>query len=110
MGLETQLIGASLVITAEGQIDHSTKYDKLPVGIARLCKTRGIPIIALTGCLGDGYQTIYDYNIDEVVPIQDGPMSLDTSLERTYELICDATRRTVRLLKIGSAILPSTAL
>lgn len=110
LGLETQLVGASLVLTAEGQIDHSTKYDKLPVGIARLCKTRDIPIIALTGCLGDGYETIYDYNIDEVVPIQDGPMSLATSLERTYELIRTATRRTVRLLKIGSSILPSTAL
>jgi glycerate kinase len=54
VGLEKSLVGADLVLTAEGQIDAQTRFDKAPAGVARLARRAGIPCIALAGSIGQG--------------------------------------------------------
>ena len=54
LGLEEHLLGAELLITAEGRVDSSTAYNKAPVGVARWAKARGIPVVLLAGSLGAG--------------------------------------------------------
>ena len=102
VGLEEHLADADLVITAEGRVDASTIYDKAPVGVARRAKIRGIPVIAMAGSLGTGYEQVYDHGIDAVVPILARPMSFEESISRTYELLQSATERTMRLLDLGA--------
>ena len=101
LGLEDRLIGADLVITGEGRVDASTIYDKAPVGVARRAKVRGIPVIAMAGSLGTGYEEVYKHGIDAVVPILDRPMNFEESISRTYGLLKNATERTMRLLEAG---------
>ena len=101
LGLEEQLSGADLVITAEGRVDASTTYDKAPVGVARRAKARGMPVIALAGSLGIGYAEVYQHGIDAVVPIVERPMTFEDSISRTYELLRRASERTMRLLVMG---------
>ena len=109
LGLEEHLVGADLLITAEGRVDASTIYDKAPVGVARRAKARGIPVIVMAGSLGIGYQEVYQHGIDAVVPILVRPMNFEESISRTYELMRSATERTMRLLKTGGRIcLPDT--
>ena len=110
VGLENKLTGADLVFTAEGKIDNSTIYGKLPIGIARLASAKGIPVIALTGSLGEGYEGVYGHGINEVVPISDRPMSLDVSLEESYNLLRRATARVINVLRLGGFILPPAVL
>jgi glycerate kinase len=101
LGMEEHLAGADLVITGEGRVDTSTIYDKAPVGVARWAKARSIPVIAIAGSLGPGYQEVYQHGIDAIVPILPRPMSFEESMSRTYDLICSATERTMGLLKVG---------
>ena len=90
-----------LVITGEGRIDGSTIYGKAPVGVARRAKARGIPVIAMAGTLGTGYEAVYQHGIDAVVPIVTRLMRFEESIARTHELLSGATERTLRLLRLG---------
>ena len=101
LGFEKHLEGADLVITAEGRVDSSTIYDKAPAGVARLAKARGIPVIAMAGTLGPGYQEVYQHGIDAVVPILTRPMNFQDSISRTSSLLRGAVERTMRLLSVG---------
>ena len=67
------------------------------MGVAKRAKAKGVPVVALAGSLGTGYQAVYEHGIDAVVPISDRPMSFRESLARTRELLCDASDRAVRL-------------
>ena len=99
--LDGKLEGADLLITGEGRIDASTAFNKAPVGVAKRAKAKNVPVIALAGSLGAGYQEVYAHGIDAVVPICDRPMSFRESLGRTRELLCDAADRAVRLWGIA---------
>jgi glycerate kinase len=101
LGLEKLLAEANLVITAEGQIDRSTLYDKAPIGVARMAKRFGVPVIAMAAVLGEGYQLVYEHGIDAVVSIGDGPMDTQESINRTYSLLVGATERSLRLINLN---------
>lgn len=100
LGFDEHLVGANLVITGEGRVDHSTVYNKAPIGVARRAKAFDIPVIVLAGSLGKGYESVYGHGIDAVVCIVDRPMAIQDSLGRTYALLVDATERTLRLLNL----------
>ncbi len=85
--LEKRLPGTDLVITGEGQIDRSTVFNKAPVGVARLAKKHGIPVFAIAGSLGEGYQQVHEHGIDAVFSLVNGPMSLDDAMGRTLDLL-----------------------
>ena len=104
LGLEERLTGVDLVITGEGRVDVSTTYDKAPVGVARLAKVKGIPVIAMAGSLGTGYEKVYQHGVDAIVPILDRPRTFEDSISRTYDLLRSTTERTMRLLKLGGTI------
>lgn len=48
-GLKERFRGCDLVITGEGKLDSQTAYGKLPVGVARIAKRAGVPVIAIGG-------------------------------------------------------------
>ena len=100
LGFDDHLIGAHLVITGEGRIDASTIYNKAPIGVARRAATHKIPVIALAGILGKGFEAVYDHGIGAVVCIVDRPMPIRESIGRTYELLTSATERSLRLLNL----------
>ena len=104
LGFNALLEGADLVITGEGRADHSTIFNKAPVGVARYAQAHGVPTVLLAGGLGPGYEELYDHNLAALVCISDRPMSFDVSLSRTAELLESAAERTMRLLLTGRAM------
>jgi hypothetical protein len=50
--------GADLVITGEGSLDAQTFHGKTPLGLARMATVASVPVIALAGSLGEGYQRL----------------------------------------------------
>ena len=97
-GLEQHLKDADLVITGEGMIDGQTIYGKTPIGIARLAKKFGLPVVAIGGGISDDAYVVYENDIDALMSIVSYPMSLEMAMERAYELLVDAAERTMRLL------------
>ncbi len=102
VGLAAKLDNADLVITGEGQIDRSTAFNKAPVGVAALAKPRNIPVIAIAGSIGDGYERVHSLGIDAVFSLVTGPMALDEAMNRTRELIARTTEQAVRAVMIGT--------
>ncbi len=101
---DNRLTGANLVITGEGSLDHSTIYNKAPVGVARLAKAKGIPVIAISGSLGEGFQEIYNYGIDAVSAITPGPMTLEAASSNAFRLISNAAEESLRFMKLGGRV------
>ena len=101
LGFDAHLEGADLVVTGEGRADHSTIFDKAPVGVARRALACGVPTILLAGSLGPGHEELYQHGIAGLVCIADRPMSFQQSLQRTEELLEGAAQRTMRLMGAG---------
>ncbi|MYC34329.1 MAG: glycerate kinase [Chloroflexi bacterium] len=93
--------GADLVITGEGRADHSTAFDKAPVGIARRSRAFGVPTLLLAGSLGEGYDALYQNGIDAIVPIAEEPTTLEHSLRNGAQLLERAAERALRLYNLG---------
>ena len=102
--LDRHLEGADLVITGEGQMDFQTVYNKAPIGVARVAKARGIPVIGISGSLGKGFTDVHGHGIDAAAAITRAPMTLDESTGNAAELIASATEQALRLMKAGGAV------
>jgi glycerate kinase len=102
--LERQLRDADLVITAEGQLDSQTAYGKSVGAVAALAKRYNIPVLALAGGLGEGYQQAYTLGIDAITVLPSSPMSLDYAMQHAASLASDATERALRLVNLGKIL------
>ena len=64
---DTEIQTADLVITGEGRIDLQTACGKAPAGVAK--RSGNVPVIAVCGCTGTGYETVLQTGIKAVFPI-----------------------------------------
>ena len=101
--LASRLDGADLIITGEGCMDFQTVYNKAPIGVARLAGERNIPVIGVSGSLGDGFTDVHEYGIAAAVAITHAPMTLDEATDRVAELIASATEQALRLVRVGAS-------
>ena len=101
--LASRLDGADLIITGEGCMDFQTVYNKAPIGVARLAGERNIPVIGVSGSLGEGFTDVHEHGIAAAVAITQAPMTLDEATDRVAELIASATEQAVRLIGVGAA-------
>ena len=51
--LSEKMQGADLVITGEGRLDEQSAMGKAPIGVAKLAKEQGIPVIAFAGAVSE---------------------------------------------------------
>ena len=68
-GLEEYIARSDVVITGEGRLDAQTAMGKAPAGVAGLAKKYGLPVYALSGCLGKGASVCHAAGIDAFFPI-----------------------------------------
>lgn len=101
LDLDTRLAGASLVIVGEGQTDRSTMFNKAPVAVAQRAKALGIPTVAISGSLGEGFEGIHEHGIDAAFSILDHCMTLEDAMSETATLVSDATEQVCRALKVS---------
>jgi glycerate kinase len=89
VGLEARLAGADLVITGEGRLDGQTIFGKTPIGVARMAKRFGLPVIAIGGCLREDVDVVHEHGIDAVfdcvhkaMPVEEALAGAQANLER----------------------------
>ena len=104
VGLDRHLEGADLVITGEGSMDFQTVYQKAPIELARLARARGVPVIGISGSLGEGFGDVHFHGIDAVAAITRAPMTLDEATENAAELIAGATEQAIRMMIAGGRV------
>ncbi len=98
--LEKRLQGADLVLTGEGRTDAQTISGKAPWGVAQAAKRVGIPVVLLTGEIGEGAEQLYQHGIDVMFPIVIGPMTQHEAMAQAGELLTAATERLFRILRM----------
>ncbi len=55
-------------------------HGKTPVGVARLARTHGVPVVALAGSVGAGSDALYAEGIQAIFPILPGVCTLEEAL------------------------------
>ena len=99
--LSEHMKDADLVVTGEGSLDAQTIYGKTPIGVSKIAKKFGIPVIVITGQIGQGAEKLYNMGVDAMLSIAQGPISLDDSISNAENLIISASESVARLIKTG---------
>jgi len=81
-GLSEKMQGADLVITGEGRLDEQSSMGKAPIGVAKLAKARGIPVLAFAGAVTVGAKACNQAGIDAYFPILRGISTLEEAMEK----------------------------
>jgi len=102
--IEEKMKDVDLVITGEGRIDKQTVSGKTPMGILRVAKKYGLPVIVVAGAIGDGSKELYKVGFDALVSIINEPVSLEEAIEKTPILLEQSAGQIFRILKIGKFI------
>jgi glycerate kinase len=76
---------AHLIITGEGRIDNQTLHGKAPAGVLKAAKKKGIPVIALCGCIAPSTDTT-KMGFKQVIAVTPPEMPLDQALNTEVTL------------------------
>jgi glycerate 2-kinase len=96
-GLASAIQDAQLVITGEGRMDAQTLHGKTPMGVAKIAQAAGVPVIAIAGSLGEGYQALYQSGIVAAFSLVSGPMTLEHACANAEQLLNDRAQDILRL-------------
>jgi len=89
--------GAALAFTGEGRMDAQTLRGKTPAGVARIARQAGVPVVALAGSLGDGYQDLHAGGITAAFSLAPGPVTLQQACDNAAQYLCDRARDVTQL-------------
>lgn len=84
------LDGADLVITGEGRADSQSLHGKVLHGIGLMAKERKVPVTAIVGGLGDGWEGLFGIGISKVIPLVQGRVTLEEAKQNAAEVYYDA--------------------
>ena len=95
--LSAHLRQAHLAITGEGRMDSQTLQGKTPWGVMQLASAQQIPVIAIVGSLGPGYQDLYQAGLTAAFSLANGPIELSQALKQAPDLLEARARDIMRL-------------
>ncbi|WP_270181089.1 glycerate kinase [Alkalihalobacillus sp. CinArs1] len=103
IGFENRINGADLLITGEGRIDSQTIHGKAPVGVAKRAKALqpNLPVIAIAGSIGEGYEAVFDHGIDAAFSVVNGVVTLDEALRNGALNVERTAENVARVLKVN---------
>ncbi len=78
---EQYVKSADIVLTGEGRLDGQSAMGKAPVGVAKLAKKHGKPVIAFAGCVTEEATKCNEAGIDAFFPILRGVVTLDEAMD-----------------------------
>lgn len=101
INIEEEISNADIVFTAEGSLDFQTPNGKIPAEVARIAKKNDIPVIAITGTIGEGAKLNYEAGIDAYSSIIKRPVSLELAMKKAPKWIEESTESALRKIAIG---------
>ena len=104
VGLRDHMAGADLVLTGEGQMDFQTVFSKAPIGVSKLARDLGVPVVAICGSLGNDFDKVHQHGIDAAFAITTRPMTLEQASSSAADLIATTTEEAIRALKVGARL------
>jgi len=97
--VEETIKRADLVFTGEGKIDEQTLHGKTISGIALMAQKHEVPVIVVTGKIGEGIEGLYDIGVSAVYSIVNRPMALKGAMDQAPGLIQDCAKNIMLTIK-----------
>ena len=103
-GLEEKIRKADIVITGEGRLDRQSMMGKAPVGVARLAKKYGKPVLAFAGSIGKDARACNENGIDAYFSILPRVITLEEAMDtrNAGKNMTDTVEQAFRLLSVFS--------
>ena len=100
--LSEKMQGADLVITGEGRLDEQSSMGKAPIGVAKLAKAQGIPVLAFAGAVTVGAKACNQAGIDAYFPILREITTLEDAMnkENARRNLEDTVEQVIRLYRL----------
>lgn len=100
LNLSEKIEDADLAITGEGGINHQTIFGKTPIAVSRIAKEKGVPVIAISGIITEGHESIFDEGINAVFSIIPSITPIEDALSNGYENLKSTARNLASVIKI----------
>lgn len=100
--LEEEIKQANLIFTAEGKIDFQTQFGKTPFGVAQIAAKYSIPVIVLTGNIGEDAEILLSKGITAYFAIANKPLTLEESYASAGILLEETAEQIMRVLNFVS--------
>lgn len=99
--LSNDIMDSDMVITGEGRLDGQTVMGKAPIGVAKLAKEYGKPVIAFCGCATKDAVMCNEAGIDAFFPILREVVPAEEAMktENAAANMSDTAEQAFRLLR-----------
>jgi glycerate kinase len=104
VGLDAAVRDADLIVTGEGRIDGQTVNGKTPMGVAKVARRHGKPVVAIGGSLAQDADAVHAEGIEVVVAAVARPCSVAEALAGAEENLRRAARNLAAALALGARL------
>lgn len=101
VGFDSLLPGTDVVFTGEGKIDSQSARGKVVSGVAVRCRKAGVPVIAVVGQIGQGFEEMYQQGLTAVFSINRAAQPFAESRFHAGENLALTMENIARLLAAG---------
>ena len=101
VGFDSLLPGTDMVFTGEGKIDSQSARGKVVSGVAVRCRKAGVPVVAVVGQIGQGFEEMYQQGLTAVFSINRAAQPFAESRFHAGENLALTMENIVRLLAAG---------
>lgn len=98
VGFDSLLPGTDMVFTGEGKIDSQSARGKVVSGVAARCRKAGVPVVAVVGQIGQGFEEMYQQGLTAVFSINRAAQPFAESRFHAGENLALTMENIVRLL------------
>lgn len=101
VGFDSLLPGTDVVFTGEGKIDSQSARGKVVSGVAARCRKAGVPVVAVVGQVGQGFEEMYQQGLTAVFSINRAAQPFAESRFHAGENLALTMENIARLLAAG---------
>ncbi len=101
VGFDSLLPGTDMVFTGEGKIDSQSARGKVVSGVAARCRKAGVPVVAVVGQIGQGFEEMYQQGLTAVFSINRAAQPFAESRFHAGENLALTMENIARLLAVG---------
>ena len=101
VGFDSLLPGTDVVFTGEGKIDSQSARGKVVSGVAVRCRKAGVPVVAVVGQIGQGFEEMYQQGLTAVFSINRAAQPFAESRFYAGENLALTMENIARLLAAG---------
>ena len=101
VSFDSLLPGTDVVFTGEGKIDSQSARGKVVSGVAARCRKAGVPVVAVVGQIGQGFEEMYQQGLTAVFSINRAAQPFAESRFHAGENLALTMENIARLLAAG---------